>query len=59
VHGVIFQSLRDYLAAEHGRAVSQAVFAGEREYVLSEAYPDSALIRLIGAAATETARDAD
>jgi hypothetical protein len=59
VHGVIFQSFRDYLVTEHGRVVAQTVFAAEREYLLSEAYPDAALIRLIGAAAAETAREVD
>jgi len=59
VHGVIFQSFRDYLVAEHGRDVVQTVFAGEPEYLLSEAYPDAALIRLIGAAAAAAERDVD
>ena len=59
MHGVIFQSFRDYLVAEHGRAVAQAVFGSEREYLLSEAYPDAALIRLIGAAATEAGCEVD
>jgi hypothetical protein len=59
VHGVIFQSFRDYLVAEHGRIVAQTVVAGEPEYLLSEAYPDAALIRLIRAAAAETAREVD
>ena len=59
MHGVIFQSFRDYLVAEHGRDVVQTVFAGEPEYLLSEAYPDAALIRLIGAAAAAAERDVD
>jgi hypothetical protein len=59
VHGVIFQSFRDYLVAEHGRDVVQTVFAGEPEHLLSEAYPDAALIRLIGAAAAAAERDVD
>jgi heme-NO-binding protein len=59
MHGVIFQSFRDYLVAEHGRDVVQSVFAGEPEYLLNEAYPDAALIRLIGAAAAAAARDVD
>ena len=59
VHGVIFQSFRDYLVAEHGRAVVHTVFDGEPEYLLSEAYPDAALIRLIGAAAAAAGRDVD
>jgi len=59
VHGVIFQSVRDYLVAEHGRSVTHAVFDGEPEYLLSEAYPDAALIRLIGAAAAAAERDVE
>jgi hypothetical protein len=59
VHGVIFQSFHDYLVAEHGRDVVHTVFEGEPDYLLSEAYPDAALIRLIGAAARETALDVD
>ena len=59
MHGVIFQSFRDYLVAEHGRDLVQTVFAGEPEYLLSEAYPDAALIRLIGAAAAAAECDVD
>lgn len=59
MHGVIFQSFRDYLVAEHGRAVLHTVFDGEPEYLLSEAYPDAALVRLIGAAAAAVGRDVD
>lgn len=59
MHGVIFHSLRDYLVAEHGGGVAEAVFAGEPDYLLSEAYPDESLVRLVGRAAAETARDRD
>jgi hypothetical protein len=56
---VIFRSLRDYLVAEHGRAAAAAVFATEPEYLISTAYPDEDLRRLVDVAATHTRRDAD
>jgi hypothetical protein len=59
VHGVIFNSLHDYLVAEHGREVAEAVFAGEPQYLLSEAYPDESLMHLVDVAASETAHDRD
>jgi Haem-NO-binding len=59
VHGVIFNSLRDYLVAAHGRAAGAAVFDAEPEYLLSEAYPDESLSRLVDLAAAHTGRDRD
>lgn len=59
MHGVIFNSLRDYLVAEHGRTVAQAVFGSEPEYLLSDAYPDENLTRLVERAAAQTGHDAD
>ena len=59
MHGVIFNSLRDYLVAAHGRGVAAAVFEAEPEYLMSEAYPDESLLRLIDLASAHTARDVD
>jgi hypothetical protein len=59
VHGLIFSSLRDYLAAAHGRATAGAVFDAEPEFALSEAYPDETFDRLVDLAAAHTGRDRD
>jgi hypothetical protein len=59
VHGVIFTSLRDYLADAHGSDTAAAVFAGEPVYLLSEAYPDERLLALIGRASEATGRGTD
>jgi hypothetical protein len=40
VHGLIFVSFRDYLAAEHGATTEQEVMAGEPRYLVSDAYAD-------------------
>jgi hypothetical protein len=55
----MFNSLRDYLAAAHGKAEADAVFEGEPRYLLSESYPDESLHRLVGVAATRTGREPD
>lgn len=47
VHGLIFISLRDYLAAVYGPAIQQKVIADEPVYLLSEAYPDERFSALI------------
>jgi predicted hydrocarbon binding protein len=47
VHGLIFVSFRDYLAAEHGAATEQEVMAGEPRYLLSEAYADERFTNVI------------
>jgi Haem-NO-binding len=59
VHGVIFNSLRDYLVAEHGRGVAASVFAGEPDFSSGESHPDESLLRLVELAAAETGRDRD
>jgi hypothetical protein len=59
VHGVIFTSLRDFLAAEHGDDVAEDVFAESPAYLLSDAYPDDQLTALIGRAAEKTGREPD
>jgi predicted hydrocarbon binding protein len=47
VHGLIFVSLRDYLAAEHGAATEQKIMASEPFYFVSEAYPDEEFTALV------------
>jgi predicted hydrocarbon binding protein len=47
VHGLIFVSFRDYLAAEHGAATEQEVMAGEPSYLVSEAYADERLTNIV------------
>jgi hypothetical protein len=47
VHGLIFVSLRDYLAAEHGAATEEEIMASEPFYFVSEAYPDEQFIALL------------
>ena len=59
VHGVIFNSLRDYLVAEHGRGVAASVFAGQPDFSSGEAYPDESLLGLVELSAAETGRDRD
>lgn len=56
MHGVIFTSFRDYLAAEHGTETAQAVFEGEPYYLLSESYEDERLLELVGRTAALTGR---
>jgi hypothetical protein len=51
VHGVIFSSLRDYVAAAHGPQAMERLFEGEPAYVHSESYPDERLTALVGRAA--------
>lgn len=59
MHGVIFTSFRDYLVAAHGRGVAEAVFEAEPEYVLSQAYPDESLLRLVALASGRTGVETD
>jgi hypothetical protein len=47
LHGLIFISFRDYLAAIHGAASERRVTEGEPRYLLSEAYPDERFERLV------------
>jgi hypothetical protein len=54
VHGLIFASLRDYLATEHGPDVAGDVTAGEPQYTLSEAYPDEQFLVLLERACERT-----
>jgi hypothetical protein len=59
MHGLVFRSLHDQLVASHGREAAAAVFAGQPEYLLSQAYPDESLSQLIGLAAARTGQDRD
>ncbi len=54
MHGLIFASLRDYLATEHGADVANEVLAGEPQYTLSEAYPDEQFLALLERACART-----
>jgi hypothetical protein len=59
VHGVIFASFSDYVAARFGGETAHTILDGEPIYLLSEAYDDDRLLHLIErtAAATETPVD--
>ena len=54
MHGLIFASLRDYLATEHDAAIANEVLAGEPQYTLSEAYPDEQFLALLERACART-----
>jgi heme-NO-binding protein len=54
MHGVIFVSLRDYLASVHGSATEEEVMAGEPVYSVSEGYPDESFTTLLGRACQVT-----
>jgi hypothetical protein len=58
VHGVIFTSLRDFIAAAHGAEVVEQVF-GKDVYLLSEAYDDEQLVALLGRACEVTGSELD
>lgn len=59
MHGLIFISFRDYLAAVHGDATSQEVLAGEPIYLLSDAYPDERFATLVERACDVTGLERD
>lgn len=59
MHGLIFVSFRDYLAAVHGSAIEEEVLAGEPLYLVSEGYPDESFITLIGRACQATGLEPD
>lgn len=54
MHGVIFASFGDYLAARMEPEAAARVLEGEPAYLLSESYPDERLVALVGRAAQET-----
>jgi heme-NO-binding protein len=57
VHGLIFASLGDYLAARLGADTAAALLAGEPAYLLSESYPDERLVALVKRAARESGQE--
>ena len=59
VHGVIFASFGDYVAARFGPEVARRLMEDEPVYLMSEAYADERLYELIGRVAreAETAQD--
>jgi hypothetical protein len=59
MHGVIFTSFRDYLVASHGNGTAAAVFEAEPDYLLSQAYPDESLLRLVALASARTGLEPD
>jgi hypothetical protein len=59
LHGVIFTSFRDFLTETEGGDLAREIFAEEPIYLLSEAYPDERLLRLISRTAEATGKAAD
>jgi hypothetical protein len=56
VHGLIFVSLRDYVASIAGSTVREELLAGEPVYLLGEAYPDERFDALVERACRLTGR---
>ncbi len=54
LHGVIFASYADFLAARFGSHVARAVSKDEPIYLMSETYEDERLVRLLERTATAT-----
>lgn len=54
MHGVIFASVADYIAARHGPEAAATLLEGEPSYLLSETYPDEQLVALVVRAAEHT-----
>ncbi len=54
MHGIIFASFGDYLAARLEPEAVTAILEGEPAYLLSESYPDEQLVGLLGRAARVT-----
>jgi hypothetical protein len=59
MHGVIFASFRDYVAAAQGSAAAAELFDDQPPYLLSESYPDEWLMRLVEQASRRAGREAD
>jgi Haem-NO-binding len=59
VHGVIFTSLREYLTASQGDEVAADIFAGQPEFLATEAYADEQFLLLIDRATRATGRSVD
>jgi heme-NO-binding protein len=54
VHGVIFASFVDYVAARHGSDVASEILADQPIFLLSESYEDERLLALINRASELT-----
>jgi len=54
VHGVIFASFVDYVAARHGSDVASEILSDQPVFLLSEAYEDERLLALINRASELT-----
>lgn len=59
MHGIIFSALRDFLTAYRGPALAKSVFGEEPEYLITRAYPDEALMELLGRACDATGEELD
>ena len=59
MHGVIFASFRDYVGAQYGPDVADAVLEDEPAYVLSESYDDERLFALVRRTGERTGTDPD
>jgi hypothetical protein len=59
MHGVIFTSFRDYVAAAQGSAAAAELFDDEPPYLLSESYPDEWLLRLVEQASKRSGQDVE
>jgi hypothetical protein len=57
MHGVVFASLRDYVAAEFGAGTVDRVFAGSPVFLLSDTYPDERFHELLGRVIEESGRE--
>jgi heme-NO-binding protein len=55
VHGVIFASFVDYVAARHGSDVAAEILADQPVFLLSESYDDELLLELLARASEATA----
>lgn len=58
MHGIVFASLRDYLADRHGPEAASGVF-GDGIYSLAEAYSDERFLGLLERAASVTGLEGD
>jgi Haem-NO-binding len=54
MHGVIFATLRDFVASAYGPEAANDLFAGEPAYLVTDSYPDERLLSLVGRAAAMT-----
>ncbi len=59
MHGVVFTSLREYLAAAHGDEVAGDVFGARGPFSAVESYPDEEFLELMQRATGVTRREQD